>query len=151
MTELVITEKTQVTLHFSLILDDGAVVDSTFDKQPATFVMGDGSLLPGFESVLLGLAVGENENFLIKPEQGFGMPNPSNVQRFKKEQFAADMDLQPGLMISFADASQGELPGVVKEVLEDAVMVDFNHPLAGKNIHFRVEIIAVAQVGGEES
>lgn len=149
MTELQISDKSQVTLHFSLMLEDGAVVDSTFDKQAATFVMGDGSLLPGFETVLIGLKSGDKQKFVILPEQGFGMPNANNVQRFKKSQFAEDMELQPGLMISFADANRGELPGVVQELHGDVVMVDFNHPLAGKEIHFRVEIIAVAEVSFE--
>lgn len=149
MTELQISDKSQVTLHFSLALADGSIVDSTFDKDAATFVMGDGSLLPGFENVLLGLKTGDKEDFIISPEQGFGMVNANNVQRFKTSQFADDMELKPGLMISFADASRGELPGVVQEVKGDIVMVDFNHPLAGKDIHFRVDIIAVAEITNE--
>ena len=148
MNELVITSNSQVTLHFSLTLNDGSVVDSTFDKQPATFVMGDGSLLPGFEKLLLGLQSGDKKSFVIKPEQGFGMPNPNNVQSFKRSQFAEDMPLKPGVIISFADAGKAELPGMVKEIFDDTVVVDFNHPLAGRDIQFQVEIIAIAQIDG---
>ncbi|MBU2707416.1 FKBP-type peptidyl-prolyl cis-trans isomerase [Zooshikella marina] len=132
-----------VELHFALKLEDGSVVDSTFEKQPAKFTMGDGNLLPGFEQALLGLPEGVRQELLIKPEQGFGMPNPNNVQKIKKEQFAQDMELTEGLMVSFADANKAELPGVIKTFDEQWVWVDFNHPLAGKTLTFDVQIIAV--------
>ncbi|RDH45526.1 FKBP-type peptidyl-prolyl cis-trans isomerase [Zooshikella ganghwensis] len=132
-----------VELHFALKLEDGSVVDSTFEKQPAKFTMGDGNLLPGFEQALLGLPEGVRQELLIKPEQGFGMPNPNNVQKIKKDQFAQDMELTEGLMVSFADANKAELPGVIKTFDEQWVWVDFNHPLAGKTLTFDVQIIAV--------
>jgi FKBP-type peptidyl-prolyl cis-trans isomerase SlpA len=143
----VVTDNSQVTLHFALMLEDGGVVDSTFDGKPAALTMGDGNLLPGFEAVLHGLAAGDEKEFVIVPENAFGMPNPSNVQYFKRSDFASlsasDVDLQEGLIVSFADATKAELPGVVKSVSDTEVMVDFNHPLAGKNLRFKVKIIDV--------
>lgn len=139
----VITSSSRVTLHFALMLDDGAVVDSTFDSKPATFTMGDGSLLPGFEKTLLGLSAGEEKQTLVLPEDAFGQPNPLNVQYFKRSDFA-DMELQEGLIVSFADAARAQLPGVVKNITDTEVMVDFNHPLAGKSLLFKVNIIEVA-------
>lgn len=138
-----IAEGMEVTLHFAIMLSDGAVVDSNFEAQPATFVMGDGNLLPGFEEVLVGLVSGDEDSFTLPPEKAFGQPNPNNVQSFKKDQFAADMKLEPGLMLSFADANKAELPGVVKSVLENEVIVDFNHPLAGETLEFKVKIVKV--------
>ncbi len=134
---------TKVTLHFSLSLEDGSTVDSNFDAEPATFVMGDGNLLPGFESVLEGLKPGVEDSFLIPPEQGFGQHNPNNVQSFSRKDFDDDMELTPGLMLSFADANRAELPGVVVDVDEETVSVDFNHPLAGHTISFKVQILDV--------
>lgn len=142
MTQLAVGPQTRVTLHFALKLDDGSVVDSTFDKQPATFVFGDGNLLPGFEKALIGLMAGEKSELHIAPEDAFSQPNPNNVQTFKRSDFDVDMVLEPGLVISFADPS-GELPGVVSSVDGDVVTVDFNHPLAGRDILFNVEVIAV--------
>jgi FKBP-type peptidyl-prolyl cis-trans isomerase SlpA len=72
------------------------------------------------------------------------MPNPNNVQIFKRADFAADMELAEGLVISFADANQSELPGVVSSFDEQEVVVDFNHPLAGQTLAFKVEILSVA-------
>lgn len=134
---------TRVTLHFELKFENGDIIDSNFEKDPASFVIGDGSLLPGFEKKLFGLTAAEKASFTVLPEDAFGQPNPNNIQSFKRDTFADDMDLQAGLVISFADASQSELPGVIKSVDDEVVIVDFNHPLAGENIVFDVEIIAV--------
>jgi FKBP-type peptidyl-prolyl cis-trans isomerase SlpA len=146
VTLLPVGEGTKVTLHFELKLNNGEVVDSTLEADPATFTVGDGNLLDGFEKVLFGLTAGAKETFFISPEQGFGQSNPNNLQSFSSDQFDTDVDLQPGLMLSFADAQNTELPGVVVSVDEEAVTVDFNHPLAGKNIVFEVEIISVDPV-----
>lgn len=143
MSDLAVGPKTRVTLHFQLSFEEGDVIDSTFDKSPASFTMGDGSLLAGFERKLHALKAGQSAVFTVLPEEAFGQPNPNNIQHFKRGDFSADMELAQGLVISFADASQSELPGVVKSVSEQEVVVDFNHPLAGRNILFEVNIIAV--------
>jgi len=148
MTELAIGPGTQVTLHFAIKMADGTLVDSTFDGSPATFSVGDGNLLPGFEQVLMGLCAGDEKEFPISPEQGFGQRNPNNIQEIPKNSFADDIELEEGLMVSFADAQQAELPGVVAEVNHDVVKVDFNHPLAVRDIIFEVRIIAVAVCDG---
>ncbi len=145
MTDLRINHDTQVTLHFTLKLPNGDVVDTTLDKQPATFKVGDGSLLPGFEQALFGLQAGDKRSFEIEPERGFGPGNPQNVQSIARDQFD-EMELEEGLLVIFQDAAGGELPGVVKTIHEKVVEVDFNHPLAGKVITFDVEIVAVAPV-----
>lgn len=143
MSESRIGQGTQVTLHFSIKLKNGDVVDSTFDKQPATFNVGDGNLLPGFEQALFGLKKGDRRSMIITPEQGFGQPNPQNVQVMPRSSFSA-MELSEGLLVIFNDAANAELPGVVKDFDESRVTIDFNHPLAGKQLTFDVEIIQVA-------
>lgn len=138
-----IGENTLITLHFSLSLSDGSLIDSTFDKQPAKFEFGDGQLPEGFQSCLTGMSKGDSNSWQVLPENAFGMPNPNNIQLIKRESFAEDMELAEGLMISFADASQSELPGVVKHFDDTNVTVDFNHPLAGEALTFKAEIIDV--------
>lgn len=140
---LLIAENTAVTLHFSLKLANGDMVDSTFGKAPARFEFGDGQLPEGFQTYLIGLQAGQKKMFEVSPEKAFGMTNPNNVQHFKRSDFPADMNLTEGLMISFADARNTELPGVVAAFDEHEVTVDFNHPLAGKMLVFEVEILAV--------
>ncbi|AMX01638.1 FKBP-type peptidyl-prolyl cis-trans isomerase [Microbulbifer thermotolerans] len=145
MANTVIGEHSRVTLHFSLKLDDGSVVDSTFEGEPATFSVGDGNLLPGFEKALFGLKAGDEAQFEIPPEQGFGQRNPSNIQKVRRDSFSPDMELEPGLVVSF-DNGGGELPGVIRSIGEDEVTVDFNHPLAGQTLNFHVKILQVDSI-----
>ncbi|MBD9415631.1 peptidylprolyl isomerase [Pseudomonas sp. PDM16] len=142
--ELRIGPDKEVTLHFALKLANGDVVDSTFDKQPATFKVGDGNLLPGFEVALYGFKAGDKRSLQIEPENAFGQPNPQNVQIMPRSQFD-DMELSEGLLVIFNDAANAELPGVVKAFDDSQVTVDFNHPLAGKTLTFDVEVLQVME------
>ncbi|MEP3350208.1 MAG: peptidylprolyl isomerase [Marinomonas sp.] len=137
----VITESSRVTLHFELSLEDGSIVDSNFSQTPASFVFGDGSLLPAFEEALLGMSVDQESSLVMPPEKAFGVHNESNIQRMPRSQFA--MDLEEGMVVSFADMSKNELPGVIAEIGDKEVVVDFNHPLAGRSLTFKVRIVAI--------
>ena len=138
--EIAISSNTKVSLNFSITLETGEVVDSNFDRSPVGFVMGDGSLLPSFESCLLGLKAGEQASFTIDPEQGFGEPQDANFQDMPRRTFSNDSELEVGMVFSFADAAGGELPGVVDSFDEETVRVNFNHPLAGRTLTFEVKI-----------
>ncbi len=138
--ELNITPNTKVSLNFSITLETGELVDSNFDRAPVSFVMGDGSLLPGFEARLLGLKPGDEAFFTISPEDGFGEPQEANYQDVPRHTFSKDSELEIGMVFSFADAAGGELPGVVDSFDEDTVRVNFNHPLAGRTLRFEVKI-----------
>lgn len=133
-------EGTRVFLNFALSLEDGSEVDSNFSGDPVDFVIGDGSLLPGFERLLFGMAAGERHIYSVAPEHAFGMPNDSNVQVIPSEHFEDDVELEIGLLFYFADAGGGEVPGLVIEFDEEEVTIDFNHPLAGRTILFDVLI-----------
>ncbi|TDO10521.1 MULTISPECIES: FKBP-type peptidyl-prolyl cis-trans isomerase [Halomonas] len=137
-----IDEGMQVTLHFTLSLEDGTVVDSTRDKAPATFQVGDGNLPPGFEHPLKGLASGDTDSFEITPEHAFGQHNPQNIQLLKRADFESEAP-EVGMVMSFADAAGGELPGVISRIEGERVEVDFNHPLAGRTLTFEVEVLDV--------
>jgi len=137
----------RVTLHFAIELEDGTLVDGNFDRAPASFRVGDGTLPEGFERCLLGLRAGDERRFRLAPEQAFGRGSPANVMTLPRQRFAAALNLEPGLVVDFA-ATAGSLPGVIKAVEGDRVLVDFNHPLAGRTLVFAVAIRAVAQEAG---
>ena len=141
-----VSEGTRVYLNFSVSLDDGSEVDSNFGGDPVDFAVGDGSLLPGFERRLFGMSAGERQMFEVPPEDAFGQPNENNVQRLTRDQFEEDIDLEIGLVFSFADAGGGELPGMIIAFDDDEVTVDFNHPLSGRTILFDVQIHRVEPV-----
>jgi FKBP-type peptidyl-prolyl cis-trans isomerase SlpA len=135
----------QVTLHFSLLIADGSEIDTTRNGKPATFTVGDGSLLPGFEAVLLNQQAGFADQVMLPAEEAFGEHREQNVQLIDRAKFAQLVqgeDLEPGLVVSF-QAPDGELPGVVVAVYEQTVKVDFNHPLAGQSIVFDVSVLKV--------
>jgi FKBP-type peptidyl-prolyl cis-trans isomerase SlpA len=147
MTEQLLVEQrigqnTEVTLHFALRLENGDTVDSTFDKAPATFKVGDGNLLPGFEAAIFGFKAGDKRTVEVLPENAFGQPNPQNMQVIPRSQFVG-MELSENLLVIFNDAANTELPGIVKEFDDAQVTIDFNHPLAGKTLTFEVEIFSV--------
>ncbi|WP_136681582.1 peptidylprolyl isomerase [Neptunomonas sp. XY-337] len=143
MTDIVVGPEKKVTLHFAIRLKSGDVVDDNFAGDPASFVIGDGNMLAGFEAALFGMKAGERKTHEILPENGFGMPNPSNMQVMERSAFEG-MELEPGLVVSFQDPT-GELPGVIRSFDDNKVEVDFNHPLAGQTLEFDVEILSVGE------
>ena len=133
-----VSEGTRVFLNFSISLEDGSEVDTNFGGDPVDFAIGDGSLLPGFERLLFGMSGGQRQMFTVAPENAFGQPNDNNLQYLPRDQFDDDVELEIGLVFSFADAAGGELPGMIIAFDEQEVTVDFNHPLAGRTILFDV-------------
>lgn len=148
MSNVPIGPGTRITLMFKLALAHGDVIDSTGDES-ATFEVGDGSLLPGFESAMYGMKAGESAELPIAAEQGFGLPNEENVHMMKRTLFTVSEKLVEGLVVSFSDGEGGERPGVVKRVFDELVEVDFNHPLAGQDLLFSVQIKRVEQISDE--
>jgi len=132
-----------ITLNFALSLADGSEIDSNLNGEPIAMKIGDGNMLPGFEQCLLGLNAGASVEKTVSGEDAFGVYNEDNVQRFKRSSFDAELNLEKGLVINFSDPAGGELPGVVQEISEDQVSVDFNHPLAGRDIIFKAVVHSV--------
>lgn len=133
----------KVTLNFALKLGDGQVVDSNFGGPAVSFVIGDGNMLPGFEAALAGRQAGERIDVVIPAVQAFGPINPDNQQRFPRYQFPPDLALSENLLVEFADASGYKQAGRVVHIGVHDVEIDFNHPLAGKDILFTAEIHSI--------
>lgn len=139
-----IAQGSQVALHFEVSLENGTVIDSTFERpEPVSLTIGDGSLLEGFEKVLMNLTAGDTRTAHLSPDEAFGQWNENNVQRFTKTDFAMTNEPEVGMMIEFEDKSKTTLVGVVSEVNDNTIAVDFNHPLAGQNVLFKVQIFKV--------
>ena len=133
----------KVRMHFELFLSEDEVIDSNFDGEAVEFIVGDGNLLPGFEEAIFGLRANDENTVQIPAEKAFGEYNEDNIQVIPRFRFPADLAVEKGLMINFADSAGNEQAGVIQDFDVDRVIVDFNHPLAGKNIQFRVKILAV--------
>lgn len=138
-----VTETSRVTLHYRMALEEGTEVDSTFGEEPLTFTFGDGTLYPALERHLLGMGEGEHALYLILPEDGFGPRDETNIQTLSRSDFDPGIDLEEGMIMSFALPNGEEIPGAILAVEEEAVRVDFNHPLAGRPFSFEVELLCV--------
>ena len=142
MTEIL--PESTVTMHFSITLEDGTVAEDSFGGEPLTFTMGDGSLNEGLELALYGLKAGDEQTVTMTAEQTFGFHDPENIHDMPSSDFDADMTLEVGMIIGFTTPAGDEVPGLIKAVADDFVTVDFNHPLAGHDLRYRVKILEVS-------
>jgi FKBP-type peptidyl-prolyl cis-trans isomerase SlpA len=137
-----------LTLHYRLSGPEGIAFIDTFGVQPATLSLGTGELAPAMESRLLGLAAGSRASFAMAPGEAFGERSAELVQRVKKAVLAehgdADADYRVGDVVRFPTPDgQASFAGVVREVEDDVLVFDFNHPLAGRPVTFDVELIGI--------
>ena len=143
-----IKHHSKVSMHFSLALESGVQAISTFDEEPLEFSMGDGTLQPGLELGLFGLRAGDRQTLTLTPEQAYGWHDDKLIHHMPLSDFAGKIEPEPGQLVAFSTAEGDEAPGIVLSVEGDQVKVDFNHPLAGHNVVYRVEILAVENAAG---
>lgn len=133
-----------VLVHFTLKLDDGSTAESTRNNgKPALFRLGDTSLSEGLEQHLLGLKEGDKTTFSLEPDAAFGVPSPDLIQYFSRREFIDAGEPEVGAIMLFTAMDGSEMPGVIREVNGDSITVDFNHPLAGRTVHFDVEVLEI--------
>ncbi|MDP1734246.1 MAG: FKBP-type peptidyl-prolyl cis-trans isomerase [Sulfuritalea sp.] len=132
-----------IALHYRVANGDDVELVSTFGGGPATMMLGTGELAPPLEQCLIGITPGERHVFLLEPDQAFGAHNPSLVQRIGIGDLPPHITPELHGMIEFASPAGDKFTGVVRELDSEAVLVDFNHPLAGKSIRFEVEVLGI--------
>ncbi|MBB4843791.1 FKBP-type peptidyl-prolyl cis-trans isomerase SlpA [Paucibacter oligotrophus] len=137
-----------LTLHYRLAGPDGGDVINTFADKPATLTLGTGELSPAIEARLIGLAEGTRSQFELAAGEAFGDRNPELLQRVRlsllRELGDPDEQYSVGDVVQFPTPDgQGSYAGVVREVADDALLFDFNHPLAGQPVSFEVQVIGV--------
>ena len=137
-----------LTLHYRLSDSEGSAFVDTFGAQPATLSLGTGELAPAMEARLLGLEEGSRASFALEAGEAFGERNPELLQRVKRalltEHGEADADYRVGDVVRFPTPDgQASFAGVVREVEGDALLFDFNHPLAGRPVTFEVQLIGI--------
>ena len=143
MTIEVVLADSLITLHYRVTNADGVEFISTFGSGPATLQMGTGELAQPFENCLLGIPVSEHRVFELSPDQAFGMPNEQLIQRLPHSELPEEVNAEVLSTVEFRNASGQQFSGIVRERNRDGVLVDFNHPLAGKMLRFEVDIIGI--------
>lgn len=139
---LVVSEGKSVKVDYTLKVD-GKVVDSSKGRGPLQFKVGSHEVVPGFEKSVMGMKVGEKKSFKVSPEDGYGAQNPKAIQNVPRKELPADLTPKAGMTL-YAQAKNGQrFPVRIMEVRKDDVVMDFNHPLAGKTLDFDVEVLDI--------
>jgi FKBP-type peptidyl-prolyl cis-trans isomerase SlpA len=138
-----ITPGSKVCMHFALSLPDGTEVVSSFDTDPVTFIMGDGTLSEGLELALYGLRPEARQTLRIDGSMVYGPRDEGNIHEVPLARFPHDIHPAPGFIVAFATPDGGELAGTVLDLDGSNARVDFNHPLAGREIVFQVHVLSV--------
>lgn len=139
---LVIEEGKSVSVEYTLKLDDGTVVDTNVDGDPMTYKQGGSEILPALESALHGLAVGDTKEVQLTADQGYGPIQPEGYQEVELDMVPEDAR-EVGTMLMASSPDGQQQPIRVHEVKEETIVLDFNHPLAGKALNFNVKILAI--------
>jgi peptidylprolyl isomerase len=136
-----VTMGSRVAVHYTGSLDDGHVFDTSADREPLEFTVGEGEVIRGFEAAVLGMAVGDEKTVKLPPEEAYGEYDPELVIRGPRGRFPEGIAV--GESFHFHLQGDQEADGVVKEIDEDGVLVDFNHLLAGKALTFHLKVLKV--------
>ncbi|MBN8226805.1 peptidylprolyl isomerase [Corallococcus macrosporus] len=138
-----------VALEYRLHLGDGQVIDQSAPGQPLAYLHGHGQIVPGLEGALGGLGVGESKQVVVAPDQGYGNHNPEGVRTVPRSMLPPGFAPQVGQTL-MAQTEDGNIPLRIQTVNPDSVVVDLNHPLAGKTLHFDVTVREVRDATQEE-
>ena len=133
-----------VSVHYRGTLTDGTEFDSSHGRgETLTFQVGAGQMISGFDAALPGMAVGETKNISITADEAYGQPNPELIGDIPKEAFPPGFSFEEGTMVQGQDEHGQPLVGKINESQEATVTVDFNHPLAGKDLNFEIELVSI--------
>ncbi len=139
-----------VSLHYTLRIEDGSVVEKRWDNPPFRYLHGNGNIVPGLERELANCRVGDRITAVVPPELGYGVVNPDFVKRIPRSDFPPHVQPVPGMRFGSAVGEGMVLPARVTEVGQHEVTVNFNHPLAGHTLHFSVIVLDVRDATPEE-
>jgi FKBP-type peptidyl-prolyl cis-trans isomerase 2 len=132
-----------VQIHYTGTLQDGSVFDSSDGRDPLEFQLGSGQIIPGLDSAIDGMAAGEQKTVTIPAAEAYGDYQDEARQTIPRAQIPADIPLDVGTMLQMQTPDGNAVPVQVAKVTDDAVTLDANHPLAGKDLTFAVEVVSV--------
>jgi len=144
-----IADKTFVAIDYSLKLDSGEEIDKSEPGTPLGFVYSSGQVIPGLEKELLGKETGFETEFTVEAEDGYGLPRKELIRDIPRDRLPQGVELKAGMAFQ-AEGPQGAIPFTLKEIKDDTVIIDMNHPLCGERLHFKVKVIEVRQATEEE-
>jgi FKBP-type peptidyl-prolyl cis-trans isomerase 2 len=142
----IVADGKEVSFHYTLTVD-GKEVESSQGREPLTYVQGQGQIIPGLESGVMGLKPGDTKTVEVSPENAYGDILEEGFVEVPKTAFPEDFTFVNGQIVEMQSADGIPVPAIIWEELEETVKLNFNHPLAGKTLTFDVEIISVNEAG----
>ena len=133
-----------VSVHYTGTLDDGTEFDSSRNREPFIFKTGTGQVVPGFNDAVVGMNVGETKTVTLTPEQAYGPTNENAYQVVPKNRFGPDFTFEKNQPVAGNNNGQ-EFRAVIEAVLDNHVVLNFNHPLAGQNLTFEIEVLSIEE------
>lgn len=136
-------ENDKVKVHYKGTLSNGEVFDTSEGKEPIEFILGAGQVIPGFDKGIIGMQTEESKTINIPMAEAYGEPKPELIQQVPKSQLPPEIDPAVGLQLVSQTPDGQKIPLVVTEVKDDSIVVDANHPLAGKDLTFEVTLLSI--------
>jgi FKBP-type peptidyl-prolyl cis-trans isomerase SlyD len=130
-----------ISLEYTLKLEDNQVVDTNVGKDPLTYTQGANQIVPGVEAALEGMTVGQAKQVVVAPSEGYGDRNPNALQEVPKGK--VPQDIKVGTQLQGKDTAGREVRPIVTEIKDNTVLLDFNHPLAGKTLFFDLKVVNI--------
>lgn len=132
-----------VKVHYTGTLDDGTMFDTSANREPLQFIIGGGQVIPGFDIAVTGMETGQIRTTVIEPNDAYGNHSQELVTEVARDRFPADMELEVGqqLQVGLADGQQAIV--MIVDLSEEAVTLDANHPLAGQQLTFEIELVEI--------
>ena len=133
-----------VTVHYKGTLENGEVFDTSEGRHPMEVHMGAGQVITGFENALMGMALNEKKVFTLDPEEAYGFKDESLTHSFARWEVPAEMDVEVGQTVALSSPEGQQVPAQIVEADDKKVVVDLNHPLAGKTLNFDIEVVGIS-------
>ena len=144
-----IEQDTVACVHYTGTFPNGEVFDSSEGREPLTYLVGHGQMIPGFEQEMLGADVGEKRDFTLTPDRAYGERDEGAVQQIPRDQFPEEMEIEEGMILG-AQSHQGPIQVTLVSIEGGSISVEFNHQMAGKTLKFSVEVVSVRKASSEE-
>ncbi|MBV9986238.1 MAG: peptidylprolyl isomerase [Chitinophagaceae bacterium] len=132
-----------IKVHYHGKLNDGSTFDSSEGREPLEFEVGGGMVIPGFDSGVTGMTVGEKKTIVIPADEAYGQKQEEMIMEFPRDRFPPDMVPEVGMQLNMSNGSGQNFPVTIAEVGDEAVLLDANHPLAGQDLTFDLELVEI--------
>ena len=139
---MAVEDGSKVSFHFTLTVDE-KVIQTSEGQQPMSYVHGSGQIIPGLASEIEGMNEGEEKNVLVSAQDAYGEVNPEAFKELPKTSLPEGMDPKKDLMLQLNTPDGQKVPARISEVKEDSIVIDLNHPLAGKELQFDIKVVSI--------